>query len=127
MAGLVAAAGIAAAGYWALARRRESPEEKEKRRRLAVNVSRRTIEGEIVEADASAVHYIYEFRGVEYHASQDVRALPEALPENPARLIGPVTVKFDPANPANSIVVCEEWSGLPQLRRGAAEGRRETE
>jgi hypothetical protein len=27
-------------------------------------------------------------------------------------LLGPALVKFDPRNPANSIVICEEWSGL---------------
>jgi hypothetical protein len=26
--------------------------------------------------------------------------------------LGPVSVKYDPRNPANSIVVSEEWSGL---------------
>jgi hypothetical protein len=34
------------------------------------------------------------------------------LPRDPGRLIGPASVKYEPANPANSIVLCEGWSGL---------------
>jgi hypothetical protein len=34
------------------------------------------------------------------------------LPEDQMSMIGPALVKFDPRNPANSIVLCEDWSGL---------------
>jgi hypothetical protein len=27
-------------------------------------------------------------------------------------MIGPVSVKYDPRNPANSIVISEQWNGL---------------
>jgi len=39
-------------------------------------------------------------------------SLQALLPSNPMSVIGPAQVKFDPRNPANSIVLCEEWSGL---------------
>ena len=40
-------------------------------------------------------------------------AIPDSpLPEDPDRLIGPVYMKYTPRNPANSIIVCEQWSGL---------------
>ena len=31
-------------------------------------------------------------------------------------LVGPVTLKYSTRNPANSIIICEEWSGLRQRR-----------
>ena len=34
------------------------------------------------------------------------------LPAEPDRLIGVVSLKYSPKNPANSILICEEWSGL---------------
>ncbi len=93
--------------------RRLTPVEKERRRRVFLNRERRTVEGLITEANADLIHYQYELRGVIYSASQEVSALRGLLPADPARLIGAASVKYDPRNPANSIVLCEEWSGLP--------------
>lgn len=93
--------------------RRISPEERERRRRHAVSAHRRSVEGLLTEANEEIIHYQYDLRGVSYFASQDVSALRACLPAEPSRLIGPVTVRYEPRNPANSIVVCEEWSGLP--------------
>lgn len=95
--------------------RRVNPEERERRRRLLVNQNRRSVEGLLTEASTEIIHYQYALRGVSYFASQDVRHLRDHLPEDPARLIGPVTIRYEPRNPANSIVVCELWSGLPAL------------
>jgi hypothetical protein len=50
--------------------------------------------------------------GVVYTASQDLAALQSLLPRDPMTMVGPVSVKFDPRNPANSIVLCEDWTGL---------------
>ena len=58
------------------------------------------------------VIYQYEIRGVEYEASQDFTALtedPESLRYLPDMT---ASVKYDPADPGNSILACEEWSGL---------------
>ena len=67
--------------------------------------------------------YSYAVRGVEYTASQDISRLKAFLPADVA-LLGRVGVKYDPRNPANSIVLAEEWSGLlsgspfiPEARR----------
>ena len=38
------------------------------------------------------------------------------IPRN-ATNIGPVSIKYDPRNPANSIVLSEEWSGLRTAHR----------
>ncbi|MEJ5366738.1 MAG: hypothetical protein WHT08_00370 [Bryobacteraceae bacterium] len=113
--GLLAGAGLLALAAWIVYRRRLTPAEKERRRRLALNRWQRTVEGLVLDAGPDLIHYQYELRGVAYFASQDVSALRGLLPEDPARLAGPVNVKYDPRNPANSIVLCEEWSGLPGI------------
>ena len=109
----VGAATLAASVFLIIRLRRLTPEERERRRRFAVSRHRRSIEGLLTEASAEMIHYQYDLRGVSYFASQDVRALGAWLPADPSRLIGPVTVRYEPRNPANSIVICEEWSGLP--------------
>ena len=90
-----------------------TPVERERRRRALVNKTQRTTEALVTEATAEMIHFQYELRGVRYFASQDVSVLGAYLPGDVTRLIGPVSVKYDPRNPANSIVVCEEWTGLP--------------
>lgn len=77
-----------------------------------MNAYRRAIEGIVNEAEGQFVHYQYELRGVSYSASQDISALSELLPGNRGMLLGTASVRFDPRNPANSIVICEEWSGM---------------
>ncbi len=109
---LVLSGVLIAAALWIIFRRRPSPEERERRRRLAVNAHRRAIEGVVNEVEGEFVHYQYELRGVAYSASQDVSALTAMLPENRGLLMGPASVRFDPRNPANSIVLCEQWSGM---------------
>ena len=95
-----------------LFRKRRSPQERERLRRLAVNERGRLADGYITEATDSMVFFSYTVRGVEYTASQDVSTLADAIPGETERLIGPVSLKYLTANPANSIVVCEHWSGL---------------
>jgi len=56
--------------------------------------------------------YSYAVHGVEYTASQDISKLREFLPERVDTLAGHVLVKYDPRNPANSLVLAEKWSGL---------------
>lgn len=113
LAATLAASGVLiSAALWIVFRRRPSPEERERRRRLGVNSYRRAIEGVVSEAEGDFVHYRYHLRGVTYSASQDVSALEGLLPENRGLLLGPASIRFDPRNPANSIVICEEWSGM---------------
>lgn len=111
--GAVSSAGLALAAVVIICKRRLTPVEKERRRRAVLNRGRRTVEGFVTESAADLIHYQYELRGVTYFASQDVSALHACLPADPTRLIGAVSVKYDPKNPANSIVLCEDWSGLP--------------
>lgn len=120
LAALLTAAGILLAGaLWIVFHRRLSPQDKEQRRRLAVNAYRRAIEGVVDDAEGDFIHFKYHLRGVTYSASQDVSALAALLPENRGLLLGTASVRFDPRNPANSIVICEEWSGLRSETGGA--------
>ena len=95
-----------------LFRGRQSPAEKEKRRRLMVNQEGRIGDATITEVHDDIVFYEYSVRGVLYTASQDISQLREHIPIDPERLIGSVGLKYSTANPANSIVICEQWSGL---------------
>jgi hypothetical protein len=72
----------------------------------------RMTDGMMTDASHDALFYTYEVMGVEYITSQDVGALVDRLPDDRDSLIGPVTVKYLPRNPANSIALCESWSGL---------------
>jgi hypothetical protein len=106
--------------------RRKDPAELERLRRLDVNKRGRISAGRIVDlAEAetaglksSLIVYSYEVAGVNYEAAQDVTPLPEIaaiaqfLPGRTA------SVKYDPKRPANSIIACEEWSGLARETGG---------
>ena len=111
--GMVVSAGLLGLAVWIVYRHRMTPLERERRRRVLVNQTQRTTEAIVTEATPEMIHFQYELRGVRYFASQDISVLGPYLPEDVTKLIGPVSAKYDPKNPANSIVVCEEWSGLP--------------
>ncbi len=113
---------------WArfLRSRRKDPAELERLRRLDINKRGRIGAGRIVDfvepqtagAKSALVSYSYEVAGVTYEAAQDVAALPEIAAS--ARFLAGQTasVKFDPKRPANSIIACEEWSGLGTRAEG---------
>lgn len=103
---------IAAVVFVAM-RIRRKPKDKEKRRRLTINLHGRLGDATITEVSDNTIFYEYSVRGVAYTASQDISQLREQVPANPERLIGrAASLKYAPQNPANSILLCEEWSGL---------------
>lgn len=104
------AAGLIAWGAVQLVRAYANPVKKERKRRLHVNREGRLGDAMITEVTPDTIFYSYEIRGVQYTASQDLRGLSTAVPVLPK--IGEAHLKFLPGNPANSILVCEEWSGL---------------
>jgi hypothetical protein len=106
---------LAVIGYRAWQRARVTAEERE-RRRCALLVARGKItDAMLVEIREKLVFYSYLVRGVEYTASQDLsRFVGEAAMDFSG--VSALSVKYDPRNPANSIVAAEEWSGL----RGAS-------
>lgn len=89
-----------------------TPEELERRRRTVLVASGKMGDASLVEIRDDLLFYSYAVRGVGYTASQDVSALRQYLPPDFSVAIGPVFVKYDPRNPANSVVLSEEWSGL---------------
>lgn len=96
-------------------RKRTTPEEIERQRRLQVNLHGRIADGIISDIQDDTILFSYSVHGVEYQATQFVASLQELMPVEPHRVIGPVTIKYLSQNPANSIVLCEQWSGLRKL------------
>jgi len=116
------AAGLAALGVWVALRNRSTPEKLERSRRLALQARGRLGDALLDEVQDNTLYFTYSVRGVQYTASQDVSSLRDRLPEDLDCLIGAAGMKYSPTNPANSILVCEEWSGLrpPPARAGSA-------
>ncbi len=119
--GLLAAGVISAATLitYVIRKRRVSSEELERRRRVELAQYGRIIDGVIVDTplypteetgNAALIGYRYKIAGVVYECSQDVGTLQSEVEDFRADL--PVSIKYDPHNPANSIVVSEGWSGL---------------
>jgi hypothetical protein len=105
--------GAIAAGVLVVLRIRRKPKDKEKLRRLEVNASGRLGDATITDITDDAIIYDYSVGGLTYTASQDISQLRELIPADPHRLIGrPASLKYSTQNPANSILLCEDWSGL---------------
>jgi hypothetical protein len=108
-----------AIGRW----RRKSPDEIEHLRRMEVNACGRIIMGRIVELaepqpDGPAgpvLLYDYEVAGVTYEAAQDLSALPAIAAAAPFLPGQTANIKYDPKQPTNSILACEDWCGIPEL------------
>jgi hypothetical protein len=114
------------------------PEEEERKRRLHLNQIGRIAEGQVVElaehppeskearkglfgasarplADMRPRHFVsysYAISGVSYHTAQDITGLESQV--RLERLVPgqPASIKYDPANPLDSILVADDWSGL---------------
>ena len=115
---LVLALGLV--GYRAWQNSRVTPEERERRRCAHLVAMGKITDAMLVEIRENLVFYSYLVRGVEYTASQDLaRFTGEAAVDFSG--VSALSVKYDPRNPANSIVVAEEWSGLRGAFRQAPE------
>jgi len=104
-------------GYRAWKNSRVTPEERERRRREMLVSIGKMGDATLVEMREDHLFYSYDVRGVEYTASQDVSRLKQYIPADLA-VSGPVLVRYDARNPANSIVVAERWSGLREPKVG---------
>jgi len=102
---------VALIGYRAWQQTRISPEERERQRRAQLVGHGKMADATLVDIRDELLFYSYDVRGVDYTASQDISTLRQYIPSDLSSLL-PVSVKYDPRNPANSIVVSEEWSGL---------------
>ena len=104
---------LLAAGIFVVLRIRRKPKDKEKVRRLDVNLNGRLADATITDITDDAIFYEYSVAGLTYTASQDISQLREMIPADSERLIGKAaSLKYSTHNPANSILLCEEWSGL---------------
>jgi len=108
---------VAIIGYRAWQHSRVPPEERERRRRAWLVATGKMGDAVLVDFRDDHVFYSYDVRGVEYTASQDISRLAEKVPADLSNMPA-VSIRYDPKNPANSIVVAEEWSGLRGSRVG---------
>lgn len=102
-------------GYQAWQRSRISPAERERQRRAALVAHGKMGDATLLEIRGDLLLYSYAVRGVVYTASQDLSALQAHLPTDLTPVVGTVLVRYDARNPANSIVLAEDWSGLRTL------------
>ena len=115
-------ASIVALGVgYILRKRRKTPEQLERERRMRLSTHGRIIDGTVIDAqemaseDGNAVQlliYRYDVSGVSYEASQDITHLRQFVDIHTCQIGLPSSVKYDPQNPGDSIVISEEWSGL---------------
>ena len=122
---------------YAFVRPASNPEEVERKRRLHLNHIGRIAEGQVVEvveqpaiAEVSKgllkqrarplaelkprhlVSYSYSISGVSYHTAQDVTGLESQVRVEKLVAGQQASVKYDPSNPTDSILVADDWSGL---------------
>lgn len=123
--------------FYAFFRPAPDPEEAERKRRLHLNQIGRIAEGQVVEltehpaeetSEAKGmfgakarplgrisrhiVSYSYSISGVTYQTGQDITGLESQV--RLERLVAgqPASIKYDPSNPVDSILVADDWSGL---------------
>src|SRR5258706_8944808 len=99
-------------GAWLFLNARQTAAQRERRRRLLVNRIGRMGDATISDVRDCVLYYSYRVGGVAYTTSQDASDLQQLLPPETSLLVGPAALKYSPHNPANSIVICEDWSGL---------------
>ncbi len=117
---------VAAVGLFAVARaivksRHKTPEQRERERRARINEIGRITDGTVIDVSEMPVNgrgeiqlliYQYDVAGVSYEASQDVTALRHRVDLHSCKAGLMTSIKYDPSNPGNSIVIAEQWSGL---------------
>ena len=120
----IAGAGLLfGANAWARSRRK-TPDQRERERRMRISEMGRITDGTVIDVQELPVSdghhaavlliYKYEVAGVSYECSQDVTYLRQWINLHSCRLGLPTSVKYDPHNPGNSLVVSESWMGLRQ-------------
>jgi len=123
--GFALAGGVGLLGAYAVLRRKpKTADELERERRAWLEGSGRITDGTVIdvqELEAAKDHhaaimliYKYDVAGVSYECSQDVTHLRQFLDLHSCRIGIATSVKYDPLNPGNSLVVSENWMGLRQ-------------
>ena len=131
---VLSAAGLAVVAGTFISRllgRSPDPDEIERQRRAYLNQIGRIVEGQITDLvevtegarprrDAKAeadgrrklVCYSYSISGVSYETAQDITSLQGRAGLDRIITGLPASIKYDPANPSNSILIADDWSGL---------------
>jgi len=117
--------------FYAVRGRRKTPEQREQERRERIAAIGRITDGTVIDVcevpaqSPEAAHatqllvFHYDVAGVTYEASQDITSLRQFIDLHNCRLGIPTSVKYDPQNPGNSIVIAEGWAGLRNARPSA--------
>jgi hypothetical protein len=127
-----------AALYFVFRKKPENSDELERQRRAYLNRIGRIVEGQVVEVSGqSGVHvapeskpaanlsatpsvgtvpkllyYSYSISGVTYETAQDVTGFEEQAHLSRVVAGQHASVKYDPSNPSNSILLADDWCGL---------------
>ncbi|MGB0065373.1 MAG: hypothetical protein WBP85_13075 [Terracidiphilus sp.] len=119
--GVTTVAVIASVAAYLVQRRRPTPEEIEHERREFLVQSGRLVDGMLldvydVEDDAGQKRtfllFNYRIAGVNYECSQEITAMRAIVEAGEVRAGFPCSVRYQPGNPHNSIVIAEGWTGL---------------
>ena len=111
------------AAYFMFGRTKKTAAELERERREWLNQIGRITDGTVIDVQevvpnghppATMLIFRYDVGGVSYEASQDITHLRQWINLHSCRLGLPTSVRYDPHNPGNSIVVSEKWIGLRQ-------------
>ncbi len=120
-AGVTLIAGLTAGAVLYLRRKKPTEEELERARRKLLSQTGRLVDGMLLDIreltlddgrPLTLLEYKYRSAGVDYECSQDVSALLTIVDPAEVRAGYPCTVRYQPGNPQNSIVLAESWSGL---------------
>jgi hypothetical protein len=121
LAATTAALGV---GVWQWIRaHRTTPEQRERQRRQRLALMGRICDGTVLDVQEISANghgpqqlliYSYDVGGVSYEASQDITHLRQFIDVNSCKLGLPSSVRYDPHNPGNSIVISEAWTGIRQ-------------
>ena len=119
---MLGSSGALLAAYLMFRRKPKSAELIEQERRQWLEQIGRITDGTVIdvqemrieEKPATLLIYQYDVAGVSYEASQDVTYLRQRINLHSCRLGLPTSVRYDPQNPGNSMVVSEKWMGLRQ-------------
>ena len=118
---IAGAAALVVAARALFRRKRKAPEQLERERRTRISESGRITDGTVIDvnqiqlngdSETQLLIYKYDVAGVSYEASQDITHLRHLVDLHSCRLGLQASIKYDPDNPGNSIVVSEIWTGL---------------
>ena len=121
---VLALAALALGVYFLSRRKRKTEDDLERERRVFLGSVGRITDGTVIDVQEMAAGekrrpavlliYNYDVAGVSYECSQDVTYLRHWINLHSCRLGLHTSVKYDPLNPGNSLVVTEGWMGLRQ-------------